>query len=94
MKWQRARQIEGAVGFMFWVETGRPQVVQGVDEMDPHRKGTTRAYPTNLLGANGSQMFVGADDVELIGMFAVVVPIVDLRQELVTQGFTETGHRP
>lgn len=94
MKWQRARNVSGSTGFLFWVETGRPALVDGVSEFDETHKSSANAYRTNLLSADGSRLYADTETVELIAFFAAEVPIVDLRTELVAQGFTETGHRP
>lgn len=92
MKWQRARNVEGSVGFLFWVEAGSPKLMVGVDELEPHNELATIAYRTNLLAGDGTQLCVDKASVELTAYFAVDVPLVDLRSELVAQGFTETGH--
>jgi hypothetical protein len=79
--WQGARSVGGPVGFVFWVKVGPPK------EFAPD------AYRTNLLGRDLSRLYAEAATVELIPIFTDDVSLVDLRSELVTQGFTETGTR-
>ena len=92
--WQRARNVGGAVGFVFWVEVGPPKDIEGANEFDPLEVSDATAYRTNLLGLDGSQLYANAATVELTPEFTDAAPLVDLRSELVAQGFTETGIRP
>lgn len=94
MKWQRARNVSGSPGFLFWVETGRPAVIEGINEFDQHDKVThAPSYRTNLIGTDGEQLYAEATTVELMAFFAVDVPLVEIRGALVAQGFTEEGKR-